>query len=417
MVTMSAKSIFARLCSDKRGGVAISIGILAAPIIGFAGVAIDYSRLTNAKTALQSVLDASLLVGIQSDGENDKKIKAAATAFAGSKTGNAAASFHANGAILSGQATTDLRLFLMPILGIDTGVVSVNSAVTIVGGGKPCIYVMEPTEQNSFVVNADSSIKSEKCSIHINSSNNQAAYLNSRSKVESLSTCIVGNQYLNSGSAFVPVAETACEAKPDPLGYLPEPAEATRGCDYTDVVVSSGQKRTLTPGVYCKKLEISSGGEAVFQPGIYVMRDGYLKVSSYGKATGSDMMIFFQGKDAYLDISSQSTTEFSARRSGTYAGIIIFQSRNPITKQSNPFIVNSESGSKLEGTVYMLNGKYRVNSQATSNSASYTAFVVGKMEINSLSNLLINSDYGGVVPLPDGLKGMGGTSKAVRFIK
>jgi hypothetical protein len=164
----------------------------------------------------------------------------------------------------------------------------------------------------------------------------------------------------------------------------------------------------LTPGVYCKKLEISSGGEVTFLPGIYVMRDGLLEVSSNGKAVGTDMMLFFEGKDAYLDISSGITVQLSGRRSGTYAGLIIFQSRNSITLQTPPFIINSNSGSKIEGTVYMLNGTVRVNSRSTSNSASYTAFVVRKMEINSLSNLLVNTDYKGLVPLPEGLKGMGG---------
>lgn len=415
---MSVIQSFMQGLTDKRGGVAVSLGIMMIPLIGLAGATIDYTILAREKAALHNALDAALLAGIQADGGDDARINAAASVFAGINHGTATASFNADGAILSGQASASLRLFLMPVLGISTGTIAVNAAVTIGGGGKACIYIMNPIEQNALVGNSDSGIVAKGCSIHVNSSDNQAAYLNSNSKVEAQSTCIVGDHFLNSQSAFVPVAKTGCEYKPDPLAYLPEPTEATKACDYTDVVVTSGQKRTFTPGVYCKKLEISSGGEAVFEPGIYVMRDGYLKVSSYGKATGSDMMIFFQGKDAYLDISSDSTASFSARRSGTYAGIVIFQSRDPITKESNPFIVNSESGSKLEGTVYMLHGKFTVNSQSTSSSASYTAFVVGRMEINSNSNLLINSDYGGIVPVPAGLKGMGSASdKVVRFIQ
>jgi hypothetical protein len=264
-------------------------------------------------------------------------------------------------------------------------------------------------------VNSDSRIVAKGCSLHVNSANNEAAFLNSNSFVETLSTCIVGKARVNSGGGFTPSAQTGCDPVQDPLAYLPEPAEASRSCDFTDVVVTSGQKRTLSPGVYCKKLEISSGGEVTFTPGIYVIRDGLLKVSSNGRAAGSDMMLFFQGKDAYLDVSSGSTVQLSGRRSGTYAGIVIFQSRATITRQAPPFIINSQSGSMIEGTVYMLNGTVRVNSQSTSNSASYTAFVVRKMEINSLSNLLINTDYKGLVPLPEGLRGMGGGPEKIAY--
>jgi len=48
--------------SDKNGNVAILFGLLLIPIIGFAGAAIDYSRASSARTALQSALDAAALM-------------------------------------------------------------------------------------------------------------------------------------------------------------------------------------------------------------------------------------------------------------------------------------------------------------------------------------------------------------------
>lgn len=402
---------------DRRGGVAVVFGLALIPLVGLAGAAVDYARLDRERTLLQKALDTAVIAGIQADGEEPEKTAAAASAFDGSYSGSATASFALADGVLAGQASTKLKLTLASVLGIASGTVSAGSAATLGPERKACIYLMEPNEQSLFV-NSDSSILASGCAIHINSANQQAAYLNSSSIVEAQSTCIVGNAYVNSGSAFVPAAQTNCKPVPDPLEYLPEPSEATKSCDFTDLVVSSGQTRALTPGVYCKKLEISSGGEVSFAPGIYVMRDGLLKVSSNSKATGSDMMLFFQGQNAYLDVSSGSTFQLSGRQSGTYAGIVIFQSRDPITRDAPPFIINSQSGSMIEGTVYMLNGTVEVNSQSASNSASYTAFVVRTMEINSLSSLLINTDYAGPVPLPEGLKGMGsGSEKMARIIR
>jgi Flp pilus assembly protein TadG len=403
------------LFEDKRGGVGIIFGLSLIPLVGVVGAALDYSRLDRERVLLHKALDTAVLAGIQVEGKEKEKIAAATEVFAASYSGAAKATFGLQSNILSGQASTNVKLFLTAVLGIATEAVSVTSAATMGGSNKACIYLLEPTQQSLFV-NSDSRIDAKGCSIHINSSNLQAAYLNSRSFVDAKSTCIVGKAYENSDSGFVPAAKTGCATEADPLAYLPEPAEASQSCNVTDLVVSSGQKRTLWPGVYCKKLEISSGGEVTFMPGIYVIRDGLFKVSSNAKAAGSDMMLFFQGKDAYLDISSGSTAQLSGRRSGTYAGMIIFQSRNSITLQAPPFIINSHSGSMIEGTVYMLNGTVRVNSQSTSSSASYTAFVVRKMEVNSLSNLLINTDYKGLVPLPEGLKGMG-SEQIVRLVR
>lgn len=401
---------FKRLAKDNHGGAAILFGLSLIPLIGAAGVLIDHARLVRERTLLHKALDGAVLAGVQAKGAEREKVAAAAKIFSGSYSGKANAAFALNNGILTGRASTQVALTLSSVLGVSTGAVSATSAATLGGGGKACIYLLEPTQQGLYV-NSDSRIIARECSLHVNSAHNEAAFLNSRSLVETKSTCVVGKTRVNSGGGFIPAAETGCEPVQDPLAYLPEPAEASRSCDFTDVVVTAGQKRTLTPGVYCKKLEISSGGEVTFAPGIYVIRDGLFKVSSNAKAVGSDMMLFFQGKDAYLDLSSGSTAQLSGRRTGTYAGMIIFQSRNPVTRQAPPFIINSHAESMLEGTVYLLNGTVSVNSQSTSNSASYTAFVVRTMEINSLSNLLINSNYKGLVPLPEGLKGMGSDSE------
>jgi len=47
---------------DRRGNVAITFGILAIPVVGFVGAAVDYSRANSAKADLQTALDSTALM-------------------------------------------------------------------------------------------------------------------------------------------------------------------------------------------------------------------------------------------------------------------------------------------------------------------------------------------------------------------
>ncbi len=68
-------------------------------------------------------------------------------------------------------------------------------------------------------------------------------------------------------------------------------------------------------------------------------------------------------------------------------------------------LINSDSASYLEGTVYLPNGKVMINSNSTfGGDADYSIFIAKEYEINSDSTLVMNSDFGSSgVPLPSGL--------------
>ena len=51
-----------RFLNNCRGGVAPLMGILALPLMGSVGVAVDYSRASSARTAFQAALDSTALM-------------------------------------------------------------------------------------------------------------------------------------------------------------------------------------------------------------------------------------------------------------------------------------------------------------------------------------------------------------------
>ena len=85
------------------------------------------------------------------------------------------------------------------------------------------------------------------------------------------------------------------------------------------------------------------------------------------------------------------------------AGIVVYQDRN--VADGTVHLINSNSASYLEGTVYLPNGKVMINSGSTlGGDADYSIFIAKEFEINSDSTLVMNSDFGSSsVPLPTGL--------------
>lgn len=56
------RSSFARFRRAERGNVAVMFAIAVVPLLGFVGGAIDYSRVNNARTAMQAALDTAALM-------------------------------------------------------------------------------------------------------------------------------------------------------------------------------------------------------------------------------------------------------------------------------------------------------------------------------------------------------------------
>ncbi len=150
-----------------------------------------------------------------------------------------------------------------------------------------------------------------------------------------------------------------------------------------------------------------NGGTATLNPGIYIIRDMPLVVNSGGKLLGNNVMLFFMGKEGRLVLNSDSTLNLSGRTSGTYQGMLFFQSRDPITLQTPPFLVNSSGSMKTEGTIYMPNGSMMFNDSGVTNlTSAYTVIIIRHLQLNSLAKVIVNTDYFSGTPLPTELAGL-----------
>jgi Flp pilus assembly protein TadG len=411
-----------RFARDARGAVAITFALALLPLLGMVGAAVDYSRLSLARTTKQSVVDAAALAGAKAMWEKADQIASVAEAAA-----VAAATAVVDGRLPGAQKTITAALSTRSVY------VKVTQTETIIFGGfvgketstvwaestavfNPATYCVTLLEASGTALQLNSGSRmNSNCGIQVNSTSSSAIMINSGSTLRSKATCVRGS-VANNGGTITPAAKTGCPIIADPFASLPHPPNATNACDHTNIVVSTGESRTLNPGVYCTKFDVN-GGTVTLNPGIYIIRDVPLVINQGGKVTGNDVMLFFAGQYGRLQLNSDSTLQISGRTSGTYQGMAMFQSRDAITLSTPAHQVNGNSGMKSTGTIYMPNGALHFNSDGTTNlNSEWMVIVVRAMLLNSDANLIINTEYGLGPPLPGEMAGLR-SPEGVRLIR
>lgn len=78
---MISKSLVLRFLADRRGGVAMAVGLSILSLVGALGVAIDSARGYTAKSRLQGAVDAAALAGAKAYVQNEGSVSAEARMF------------------------------------------------------------------------------------------------------------------------------------------------------------------------------------------------------------------------------------------------------------------------------------------------------------------------------------------------
>jgi Flp pilus assembly protein TadG len=375
---------------DEKGNVAINFGILVVPLLMSAGAALDYSYAALQRTTMQRAADAAALAGARALGAEVTVVEQEAKRFFVAHDGpQVTPSITVSTEAVTVEATYSQPTFLMNLAGQEHVTIKVRA---VAGRGKPavpCVLALEPTEKQAIALNSGSKLNAD-CGVQTNSASSEALYASSHSWIKSEELCAKGGWNIGNDSAFNPKPKK-CERYDDPLADLPTPSEASGACSKIDMKIDK-QNVTLNPGVYCNDLTISGDSVVTLNPGIYVIRDGLLKITSGSTVKGSDVLLFFIGTNARLEMESKSALETTASSSGPYADIVIYQNR---ANTSDPFVINSHGRSGIVGTVYIPKSDLKMNSDAGVTSAStYFAIIARRVEFNSNATFVIkNKDY------------------------
>ena len=340
-----------------------------------------------------------------------------------------------NGVAVNYWVTATVRESFAPtflkVLGAQATTVAASATGGVVGStgaGGGCLYVLDTHgAAQALYVNGANLVLT--CGVYVNSANTTNAFeLDSANAYicygTAASTCSTGTLPLNMvtgakiycngcgckdstayGSTNNPSNTVTCApptystAAADPLASLPAPSYS--GCaGGTNYSQSNSGNYTISPGVYCGGIKIT-GGNVTLNPGTYILNGGGLEIEGANTTVTGNGVYFYSTSNGYaagpLLISGQPTVNIKAPSSGTYQGIFYMQDHNICP--STTHTVNGNTNIQINGTIYLhcTNSTYVAQNilyTGESTTGYYSALVVDTIQINGMSNLVLDPTGG-----------------------
>ncbi len=383
----------------ESGNVTLIAAIVAVPVIGSTGVAIDYLRANRIATEVGSALDGAVLAGATATSDYAgaaKRYFAANLPFPQARI--ASYTFTKTGTTrIDGTVSLDIPTSFSSILGVRSIRINLASAAqSTPGGSSLCLIALSPNESQAFLVNSGANVDAPTCEMDVKSTANPAAIFNSGATIKTQKLCIEGTNIINNGGT-VTGRQTGCPTPADPYaGKIPAPVSTV--CDYSNMNYSGTV--TINPGTYCGWTNFNSGSNVTLRPGTYIIKSGGWNVNG-GTWTGSGVTFYF-ADTSKIQFNSAVKATLSAPTSGTYKDVLFAETSGLSPSQ---FIFDDSLGFTLTGILYLPSREVVFNSGSTTRSQSMTA-VVRKVIFNSTKWTL--TPYGG---------GGSGAAKMARLVK
>ncbi len=383
---------------DASGAVMILTALMSIVLMGFAGLTVDVGGWYATKRSMQNAADAAAInaaIEMTGAGASEAQVIGAARQAAARNgfdtDAGALVAVAADGESVVVQISqSSPTLFASLFLG---GSVTIEAAATAstasLNGRLICVHSLEATAAGGLVLDSNAGINAAGCSVRVNSTNSTALEVDPNASLSAESICVTGDYSVGPNAAVSPTPDTGsgdCPPVPDPLAAVPAPSFS--GCDYTDVEVDDALA-TLNPGVYCGGLRIKSSSSVQFSAGEYIIKDEDLKVDSNSSIQGTGVGFYFTN-GAKFHFTSNTTVDLTAPTDGPLAGILFFQDRS----EGGTHSLYSNNAPRLEGAIYLPNGKLERNSNSVIGADSaFTILIARFIEVHSNAGLVLNSDY------------------------
>ncbi|MFL5195318.1 MAG: TadE/TadG family type IV pilus assembly protein [Microvirga sp.] len=343
--------------TDRSGSISTSFALALIPILGMAGVAVDYTGAASARAHLQARTDAAALQVAKRAPTSEEAQKLAQVFLAGDADGFTNITATVSKGAVTVSATKQFKTQVVNILGFDEIPVRGRSTAAIQTDGAPiCVLGLSHTASPAVSFSGNSSFAAKGCAVYSNSTAQNSLSIQGSAAAEADAFCAVGG----ASGTFNPAAKTPCATKDDPFVGLRRPVSV--GCDYSSsnaTSVAPNAAKSFAPGTYCATLEIK--GIATLAPGVYVLKDG-LNIAAQGQASGTGVTFYLTGPSAGFTINGGGTLNLSAPASGEYAGVLIYQDGAANVGGTNK--LNGDNNTILKGAIYTPTQKLVVTGNA-----------------------------------------------------
>ena len=414
----------AGLVRAEKGAAAIYVALVIPAFVGAGGLAVDVASWYSTKRTMQSGADAAAYAAALElaqqglDQAPDLTAMQAAADDAAGRNG-VGTTVTLNVPPLSGPAAGDPQSvevivtepapihFTSLFLGAAPDITTRAVAKAVVSDA--CVWSLHPSAPSAMHVAGTADVDLD-CGVVVNSDHPEALDQEGSSCLSATSVSVTGNY---SGSCVSPEPEVSMPSYGDPLSYLTAPTYGA--CDHASKVIVDaamaaaygGGPVPLNPGVYCGGIEIQANQEAIFAPGLYVLKSGEFRIAgnahvSNTENTDGGVTFYLTGSGtsyATLVFESGADITLTPMTTGPLANVLFFQDPNaPASTQCSKG--KSPNCSQFAGGVTMdLTGIIYMPSQHVEftggSSTDDVEILLVASTVKFTGNAYLNADYAG----------------------
>ena len=396
---------------DDAGNIALTFSLALPAMLAAGAVGLEMSNASAVQTKLQGMADAAAVAAAR----ELRLGNATADAVVGVARNNVAAA--ANGLTLdytfAGSVSSDKRTVSVVLtaatatsLGAAVGLVApsvkVTAAARVMGGAPVCAVALNERDASTFDLEKQARVQAPGCAVYSNSLAANGIDARDSAVLNSAFTCSAGG-YKGGVASFTPTPDIDCPVFPDPLASRPSPVAGSCDPSRQGLRISDSDV-FLTPGTYCGGIRVEKNLIVTLQPGVYIIKDGPLRLDLGARLQGAGVTLYFTGETAELDVKKNSSMSITAPASGPTAGILIFQDRATV-RSDVKFEISSDDASNLLGTIYVPRGHlFLGGDKPVAQSSAYTIVIANKIQASAGPTLVLNTDYSATtVPVPEGV--------------
>ena len=379
------RRIIKKALKDESGQFALITAIAAVPLVICVGVAIDTAYIHNSSTTLQTSLDSAALAAvIPGNMDNAQREAYAKEVFYNNFVENVPVDVKvvATPDRVDIQGSLEKETLFMSFTGNSLVKYQQKAAAIKTNEDVICVMTLSPDARGSLRFEKNALVNAPACSIQVNSNDQNALIASGNYQPNAKRICVHGGVNGNVG----PTAQANCSALEDPYASLniPNFTGDMSECNYgplDDIVASVAQAAiqyfifgaidqkvvddvyeamdttfaigpnndVRYPGVYCHGLHFYDT-ETTLMPGTYYIQDGPLSFGAGASVSGEGVTFVFRGENSYLYTYDEVSLDFSAPKTGKYAGLIFAQDKNSSTDMTS--IIKGNTNIRLVGTSY-----------------------------------------------------------------
>ncbi len=299
-----------RFLGDRRGNIAMTFAFAALPIAGIVGAGPDYSRHSVGADAGRCARRQSTPVGLDGVSQSSSSRNTLATAtfepnfhpFAGVTDTTPSFTTNSDGSF-TGSVQITIPLTFGSLFGTTNTTVSLTSTANASQGASPnkiCILVLDPSDNQTLLVNSGVTLNAPQCEIDVASTSTTAAMINSSLK-NVAAVCVAGGSTLN-GGATVNNLTNHCKTATNALaGKITAPTVG--GCTINSANYSGSTN--LSPGTYCGNFNFNGTGSLNLSSGVYVFKGTHWNLNSGWSISGSNVTFYFADSSSYVQFNSE----------------------------------------------------------------------------------------------------------------